>query len=86
MSPTILAILGCLADAEADAARARHDDDEATYLDRLSRRLRTEVGQPTAELSESSPWRRADEYLAGRDLPTTGSVPPPASSWATLGI
>jgi len=87
MTPTILAALCYLADVEADAARARHEEVTVEHLCRLQRRLRLEVGAPTAELSESSPWRLADEYLAGRDLSTMGSVPPPpASSWMDLGV
>ena len=82
MTPTLLAALAALASAEADAAFDRCDAATGWYCHRLYKRIVAEVGE-----ADPLVWHRASEYLAGRDLPTTGNVPPsPASSWATLGL
>ncbi len=90
MTPTILLALARLANVEAQSCLERGHDADALYLldlhERIHREVEAEHPEPDWMPGEPSHLSRTSDWLTSRDRSASGSVPPPAPTWADLGI
>lgn len=94
MTPTILLALARLANVEAQSCLERGQESEGLYLldlhERIHQVVEAEYPEPEWMPGEPSHLSRASDWLASR-APSRSErpaqdCPPPADSWAVLGV